>query len=45
MKRHTWHVWDENENELCAGSHSKCLRFYKQHGGCKNNLHLGYIIF
>lgn len=42
MKRHTWYVWDENDNELCQGSRAKCLRYYKQHGGTKAGLHLGY---
>lgn len=42
--RHTWYVWDDSYKELCKGSHAKCLVFYKQHGGEKAGLHLGYYI-
>jgi len=44
---HHWKVWTEddagNETEvLCEGSHAKCLSYYKQHGGERAGLHLGY---
>lgn len=42
MKRRTWYVWDEMDQELCTGSHAKCLSYYKRHGGTKAGLHLGY---
>jgi len=44
MKRHTWYVWDDKENELFKGSRMSCLRYYKKHGGEKAGLHLGYYI-
>ena len=44
MKKHTWHVWDDEEKELCSGSRAKCLSFYRSHGGDKAGLHLGYYI-
>jgi len=40
--RHTWHVWDGDDNELYSGSHARCLSYYERHGGMKAGLRLGY---
>ena len=45
MKKHTWQVWIESISAdiiLCTGSRTKCLRYYKYHGGTKKGLHFGY---
>lgn len=34
----------EREEILFEGSKAKCESFYKKNGGCKNGLHLGYVI-
>ncbi len=28
----------------CEGSHAKCLKYYRQHGGAVAGLHLGYTL-
>jgi hypothetical protein len=52
----TWQVWKENEEEsqkqgiciiekiLFEGSESACKKYYKQNGGSKSELHVGYDI-
>ncbi len=46
MKKRTWQVWTEKENgEFIVefeGSHAKALQYYKQNGGSKAGLHIGY---
>ena len=46
MKGHHWIVWhtDDEDTNLCEGSHAKCLAYYRSHGGEKAELHIGYVI-
>ena len=47
MTKHKWQVWievGESFNIVFEGSHSKCLTYYKSHGGEKAGLHIGYDI-
>lgn len=40
-------VWkgDNIDNEVFAGSKAACHKYYKKHGGSKNDLHIGYEIW
>ena len=46
MKRRKWRVWqgDNCDQVIFEGSHTACLRYYKQRGGAKMGLHIGYEI-
>ncbi len=48
MKRHTWHVWTEDdsgrETILFSGSERAARSYYKRHGGQRAGLHFGYFL-
>jgi hypothetical protein len=46
FKRH-WQIWQglNPDDVIFKGSHTVCLKYYKQHGGGKADLHIGYEIY
>jgi azurin len=46
MAGHHWQVWqgEDMDNVVFEGSQAACRKYYRQHGGIKAGLHIGYNI-